>query len=83
MVISQSFGTVGNHRPLRFHFESIDRRACSEKCCTSESLSHRISAGTYADCENFYFLTPLEACDWTSFKTVHDYIVPQCLQFRV
>jgi hypothetical protein len=45
MVISQSLGTVGNHRPLRFHLESIDRRACSEMCCTSESLSHRISAG--------------------------------------
>ena len=42
MVISHSLGTVGNHRPLRFHFESIDRRASSEMCCTPECLSLRI-----------------------------------------
>ena len=76
VVISQSLGTVGNHRPLCFHFESIDRRASSEMCCTPESLSHRISAATYADCENFYLLTHLEACVRTLPETVHDSIVP-------
>ena len=83
MVISESLGTVENHHPLGFNFESIDRRVCSEMCCTSASLSLRISAETDADCEKFYLLEPLEAYDKTLLKTVHERIVSQFLQFSV
>jgi hypothetical protein len=83
MAISLSLGTLGNRRPFRFHFESIDRTACSEMCCTSESLSLRISVAKYVDSENFYLLALLEAYASSLLKTVNDYIVPQFLQISV